>query len=241
MPKFKNPYDRNSITSLLFLEDTNKAHSKEKSIVKQLVEIYVKLIEYYDMIKDPIKTYFIDKMQRVVVNYNKSSTKLNAENFITKNRKNISLKIPLISKELKKGKKLYKLRRLKLQKEIQMNQEIEKKNELRKSYLDELKKFEKNNELNTSIIKDGLEMQKNGIRDKLKKRREKSMTRNIQKSFMGNDSFAGKSSFRKKRARSILPPPRKHRGKKFVEELEIFENNVSGIDINQNLLSKINM
>ena len=241
---FKNPFDRNGITSLLFLEDTNLKHYKEKTIVKQLVEIYVKLIEYYDMVKDPIKTYFMDKMQRIIINYNKSKSKINAETYIKKNLnpKRVSSLLKLNTKSSKNNTKLYELRRLKIQKEIQMNNEIDKKTELRKSYLEEIQKFEKNNELNTSIIKINLEKQKKGINDKLKKRRDRSMSRNIQKSFMNSSGVGMKNSFRKKRGTSMLPPPRK--GKKVVkafgEHLKEFEKDVSGICINQNLLSKIN-
>ena len=34
-----------------------------------------KLVEYYDFKADPIKNYFMDKMQFVIMNFNKSHTK----------------------------------------------------------------------------------------------------------------------------------------------------------------------
>ncbi len=34
------PFDENGITSLLFLEETNQSSTKDKKVIKSLIEIY---------------------------------------------------------------------------------------------------------------------------------------------------------------------------------------------------------
>ena len=48
-----------------------------------MTEYYAKLIEYYDIKKDPVKFYFMDKMQKIVFDFNKTDEKLISESIIT--------------------------------------------------------------------------------------------------------------------------------------------------------------
>ena len=59
---FQCPFDKNKITTLLFLEESNQKSRKDQTIIKKLVSTYAKLVEYYDTMRDPIKIYFMDKM-----------------------------------------------------------------------------------------------------------------------------------------------------------------------------------
>ena len=45
---FSCPYDENKITTLLFLEESNAKDQRDQTIIKKLVSIYAKLVEYYD-------------------------------------------------------------------------------------------------------------------------------------------------------------------------------------------------
>ncbi len=75
-----------------------------------------KLIEFYDTIRDPIKIYFMDRMQNVIINFNKSTEKTHTEKYREKQKLKNSLKGSLPLKLLNKnpGKKirLYEYRKM---------------------------------------------------------------------------------------------------------------------------------
>jgi hypothetical protein len=229
------PFDKNSIASLLFLEETNSKYLKEKKITNQLIEMYVKLIEYYDRVQDPIKIYFIEKMQRVVINFNKSpnfKTKEEIYNKQSNKEKFNDRYVDMFATQIQQGKDIYEIRKLKLENEMKLDQFIEKGNE-RKSYLEEIKKFEENNETNTSIIKDNLIQQRRNFDDKLKERRERSLSKNLQNSF-GKNSIVF-NNYSKQKSFSLV--------KTFNQNNNILKNdqsnNISKLIIENNLLSQI--
>lgn len=41
-----------------------------------------KLVEYYDTLRDPIKVYFMDKMQQVIVNFNQNKEQQQASSYM---------------------------------------------------------------------------------------------------------------------------------------------------------------
>jgi transposase-like protein len=61
-----HPMDKASIHKLLYLEETNLKLKYDKKVIALLVGYYAKLIEYYDTVRDPMKDYFIEKMQSVM-------------------------------------------------------------------------------------------------------------------------------------------------------------------------------
>ena len=57
------PLDELFFVKLLQLEDCIIKKILTTSIINQLVNLYGKCVEYYDTIKDPIKIYFLEKIQ----------------------------------------------------------------------------------------------------------------------------------------------------------------------------------
>ncbi len=64
----KCPFDENALSSLLFMEEIHSKSVGNKEIIRTLIQKYSKLVEYYDIVKDPIKIYFMDKMQTILFN-----------------------------------------------------------------------------------------------------------------------------------------------------------------------------
>ena len=56
------------VKQLLILEDLREKNCTSAVVLGRLVEIYSRLVEHFDNIKDPIKTYFLDKMQNNIAN-----------------------------------------------------------------------------------------------------------------------------------------------------------------------------
>jgi hypothetical protein len=241
------PFDENGITSLLFLEESHEKYRKDKGIIKQLIESYAKLVEFYDTMKDPVKLYFMDKMQSVLVNYNKRENQNFSNNHkkqrdeinINKNenqmenniKNNNSLSTSIPMQFLKKSDKFYELRRNKRIQEMKMDDQIKKKDEnFENEFLNNMKDYEKKNSINTSVIKDQLKIQTSSIQEKLQKRRDKSMSKSIERSFMnrGNKQLA--------KSQLVQKNDKDDKKKGFMLELEKFENNVGNIKVDKNIL-----
>ena len=78
LAKFKKefPFKKQDISVLLMLEDSSHKPETDKGVVNKLVDIYAKLVEFYDANQDPIKFYFIDKMQSAIFQFNKLKQKM---------------------------------------------------------------------------------------------------------------------------------------------------------------------
>ncbi len=92
------------------------------------------LIEHYDSAKDPIKLYFMDKMQTTVFNFNKSKEKTEAEdyfeNLAKEHKRDSDFFKPQkkFKKELSSGKKLFEIRRAQKEREQFMYHKYQKEN-----------------------------------------------------------------------------------------------------------------
>lgn len=76
------PLNEEEVAKLLYLEEQQSTDKHKEKVVAQMTEYYAKLIEYYDIKKDPIKFYFMDKMQKIVFDFNKTDDKLISESII---------------------------------------------------------------------------------------------------------------------------------------------------------------
>lgn len=68
-----HPMDKSSVSKLLYLEESNTKMNNDKTVISMLVGYYAQLIEYYDTLRDPMKMYFIEKMQAIMFSISKSS------------------------------------------------------------------------------------------------------------------------------------------------------------------------
>lgn len=184
------PYTENDISSILFLEENYLKDKKNKTILTALVQKYTKLISFYDANKDPIKLYFIDKMQTLffdvefILKRSKlKNTKIPENEKIMKSRnKSIFKTLNIIDKDLLNGTKVYELRKNQKIKKFNFMNLIEKENQDKKNDLiNKLKYFEKRNNNKTKIIKNQLKSQADLIAEKLKERRKKSVSKSIKK------------------------------------------------------------
>ena len=73
------PIDLALVRRLIILEDLSTQGEFNQSISTQIVEIYAQLVEYFDHKKDPIKVYFLDKMQNTITSQTKIGQSMNAE------------------------------------------------------------------------------------------------------------------------------------------------------------------
>lgn len=211
------PFSENGISSLLFLEESYQKNSNEKKIVTQLVERYAALIEFYDSRKDPIKLYFMDKMQTTVFNFNKSKQKAEADNYFekikekndknTKRSSNLFKPMKKYEKEISNGKQLFDIRKAKREREHFLYSKYQKENVKEdKKLKNKITEFNKNSEQNTKLIKSHLDKQQDNINGKLRERRERSMERSMSRGKSGR-SFArlgSKNNLEKGSSRNIL-------------------------------------
>ena len=227
------PYDENIISSLLYLED-NLKQKPSTTLIKKTVQIYARLVEFFDEMKDPMKLYFIDKMQSVLClvpfDNNKNSKKdknvkignkfnldknckINKYSFLNfDNKKRSSLKNDEITlnvdkyKNLIKGKKLIDIRKNQRIKKTILKQKLhdQKNNDFNKINKN-LKTYQKNSEKKSNLIKNQLNLQKDKINKKLRERREKSIIKNKFSSSKFSSSFLS-NSFGESKILNIIKP-----------------------------------
>ena len=181
------PFKQKGINNLLFLEDLSTKKNAKNKFIKELIENYAQLIEFYDAMKDPIRFYFIDKIQALILNFNLKKNLESIENFKNKKNENFDsfknliicedfknsdtdeeklkknysedLKIPmkLFNDENISGENIFKIRKEFRQKKMMNNNKIG--NDMRKSH-DFLNKKIENFETN---FKKNSEIIKNGL------------------------------------------------------------------------------
>ena len=175
------------ISKLLLLEDSHKKDKHNNQVVSQLIELYTRLVEYYDLRQDPIKAYFVDKMQSCVLRFNRVEEKQKSEKFIRKLKRHTQS----FSENLFKGNtaKLtkdieteMKKRRTLRGKEIKMAKAYRGREKTVKSELKQkLQVFKERSQKNTEIVGFQLQLQTRSINEKLRERRQQSLNRSLQK------------------------------------------------------------
>lgn len=157
---FKHPLSREKVNDLINLELRFKLNYDKEDLDK-IIDIFTQLVEYYDAHNDPMKYYYLEKIQDYTLEFNNKLTTTN-----NKKKKNISnndfdTRKAIRSKNfnfLQNTKK--ELEESKLTKETTINDQI-KKNDNKKN-----------------IIESSLKTQNDLIRMKLMKRKENSLIKN---------------------------------------------------------------
>ena len=204
-PIINYPHTENDVSSILFLEENYLKDKKNKKILTKLIEKYTKLISFYDAIKDPIKLYFIDKMQTIFFDRDLFLKKSKNKNFknpghgetekiMESRNKSILKTLKIIDKDIFNGKKIYDLRKNQKIKKFHFLNLIEKENENKKNDLvNKIDNFEKRSVKKTNMIKNQLKTQADLIAGKLKERRKRSISKSIKKTqesfFCSNNSM----------------------------------------------------
>ena len=140
-----------------------------------MTELYARLIEFYDYQKDPVKFYFIDKMQKIVHDFNKTKDQLISEDYISRIKNSQiwdSLKFKPVKKyqkKLEKGMKLLDIRKAQRETEQILMLKSQKENLKNKKKLKKkISLFKKVQDKNTKTIENQLDSQKESIWDKLR-------------------------------------------------------------------------
>lgn len=64
-PETQHPFDRTKVSSMVGLEDRYHQKKYDIKLLDDLCKLYSDLVEYYDVKGDPIKYYFLEKIQAV--------------------------------------------------------------------------------------------------------------------------------------------------------------------------------
>ena len=164
--------DEQYITKLVLLEDDLLNNKYTIKTMQELVSIYTSLIEYYDGIKDPIKTYFMEKIQILLSNKEAMEVleKTTPSDAVTAFYEN-----PPISMNLKK-----ELR----SKKVDFNLKVKRNDtdEQRKSINDIMEKHKTANDNITSHIKKEIQSQEDEFSKRMAQRRERSINRSMNRS-----------------------------------------------------------
>mgnify|MGYP003591376427 FL=1 len=164
--------DEQYITKLVLREDDLLNNKYTIKTMQELVSIYTSLIEYYDGIKDPIKTYFMEKIQILLSNKEAMEVleKTTPSDAVTAFYEN-----PPISMNLKK-----ELR----SKKVDFNLKVKRNDtdEQRKSINDIMEKHKTANDNITSHIKKEIQSQEDEFSKRMAQRRERSINRSMNRS-----------------------------------------------------------
>ena len=183
------PLQPEDISKLLLLEDSHKKDKQNNQVVSQLIELYSKLVEHYDLGQDPIKAYFVDKMQACVLRFNRVAERQKSEKFIRKLKRHtqsfsenlFTANTNKLASELNIETVMQKRRTLR-GKEIKMAKAYRGREKTVKSELKEkLQRFGERSQKNTEIVGFQLQLQTRSINEKLKERRQQSLNRSLQK------------------------------------------------------------
>ena len=138
----------------------------------------------------------MDKMQTVIMNYNKSkelSSKKKINKKVQKNPISTYPNIPLKNSK-KRTKKIFEFRKIKRQKDMIMTNKVRKGNvDFSHEFDIKFNIYQEKSKRKSSLINEQLKKQSNTIVDKLKQRRDKSITKSFNKSFFGKKRISGKS------------------------------------------------
>lgn len=165
------PFNINDISTLLEMEDKLKKNEKKNFIIPLLIQSYAKLIEFYDERKDPIKIYFLDKMQSILCGENpelEDNTESEKKIFETEKKvieiKKVKKKIEIVNK-IEKKKNLSKIKKIKT---TLKNKKTEKSEKLKKNRV-ELNMFEirKNRRFKNAILNNKIQIKKIQIKNKI--------------------------------------------------------------------------
>ena len=177
--KQENPLnDINYITNLVLLEEELINGKYTLKTIQDLVSIYTSLIEYYDGIKDPIKTYFMEKIQILLSNKNTLEVleKTNPEEALKSFYDNPKISINT-KKELRSKKVDFNFK-------VKKNDEVEQ----RKSINDIMEKHKVAHDNITTHIKKEIQTQEEEFNKKMTQRRERSINRSLNRSLSPNSS-----------------------------------------------------
>ena len=195
--KLSPPLNKKDVSVLLLLEEDAAKNNKDKSLTKKLISEYSKLIEYYDFQKDPIKHYFIDKMQSIIHKANSIASINPVNNYMSKLKNKFdslgkSLKTVDTNKPAKKAEskktdpqnieKLMEIRKSKRNHEIFFADKFQSLQRKTKGTLKkDLEKFREKSEINNETVTRQLSSQDVSIHEKLLKRKQRSISRSMQR------------------------------------------------------------
>ena len=168
---------------------------------------------------DPIKYYFMDKMQISMFNFNKAKTKsiltdsvkiFNSHNQ-KKKKKNL---IRLESSKNSIGKDLFDIRKATREKKFFFFNKIQKVNRIKGNNLEsKIKEHREKSEKKTVLIKNQLNLQRKRFIDRIKERQGKSLNR-----IRNEDSFSNISKFSSFKSSNFFPEPTLNIDKKKKEK-----------------------
>ena len=182
---YNHPHTKTDISTLLLLEE-NMEKGFDNNLSMRLLEIYTKLIEYYDTSQDPIQLYFKDKMQQVILRMkriSKSGKEKSKKKYVPKFNREFKTTVLDQKRVSKKSSlkedidQLMKKRKQKLGKEIDLDRKLE---EMQRSQINQpsqtFKDFTKKEEKNSQILDKQLDIQSSSIQERLIRRKLKSFS-----------------------------------------------------------------
>ena len=188
------PLNSHGISELLLLEEKNGENQADTKVMGQLIGLYSQLVEFYDSVADPIKMYFVDKMQSVIYKANRPPQRKNSK--ITEKLKTDlkGLKEALEDRHQSKPnghkkpannpEQLLEHRKLRRAMEMKMTKQVEAQQKINSMVLEEqIDKTHDKHHKNSKKVYEQLSSQDFYINKKLAERRQQSMSRSLQKTF----------------------------------------------------------
>lgn len=189
--------DAEIVKKVLLLEDLLAKASDNRTISSQLISMYAEMVEYYDHKKDPIKIYFLDKMQNTISNLTKSPKKREAEQYLGK--KNVQLNASSVQLALKNlqfdSQKFFEKRNVQRTLDYKLNAALEEnKKNFEYDIPQTVKTHEEKTEKMDEVVRTQLRSQEKSISAKLQERRKHSMSRSKAKENASFTEYFDKSS-----------------------------------------------
>ena len=186
----RSPLKSKEVSLLILLEEKSQQKSSDKKSIKSLIDIYAKLIEFYDLVHDPIKNYFMDKMQSAIFNFNIKMNQPKKEDYLSKYKskmKGVRKRLDSLrcaDENLQKNvDKLIKTRKTKKNFEIKMQERVEKtRTSVKESLQSEIMSYRELAETNSNIVSSQLSTQNETVNQRLLKRKQRSISRSLQRS-----------------------------------------------------------
>ena len=195
--KQKFPFNNKQISELIILEEKNSDNYQDKTIMAQLINIYTQLVEYYDSMSDPIKIYFVEKMQNVIFKASKNYSKKTPIKYMEKFKSDIRTlgtglvnakndRINQSERPIENPEQLMERRKVRRAMEIKLTKKVEaEQNVASHMLIKEIDTVNKKYNHNSKIVNQQLSSQDFNLSKKLADRRQKSMNKSLQKTFNG--------------------------------------------------------
>lgn len=168
-----HPLGQCGVFELVTMEDQVAKNPHDAELVGRVIERYTVLVEYYDGMQDPIKAYFLDKMQSAALNLARLREKNTADKYMAKLAGPGRTAARRVSRAPDDA---YQRRQSSRASEYLLNLKLQKSRVEMGAQVDTVVgKFSAQATANTSAVKEQLGQQEESLMQKIRERRQTSL------------------------------------------------------------------